>query len=70
MHRSIVISVLAGALVGGELIRTLRTGKARGRWGTITKQGRPDRYWRYVYSGYVALALCAAAAIWATVSSS
>jgi hypothetical protein len=47
MHRSqwiILLNLLPSAAVSADLFRTLRTGRARGRWGIITKQKRPERY--------------------------
>ena len=62
MNRSHVIILLAVALAlagGIDLTVTLRTGRARGRWsGTMTREKQPKRFWRYVYSGCVALVLC------------
>jgi hypothetical protein len=52
------------AFVAIDLWKTLRTGRARGRFGTITREGRPERYWRYVYASYVVLAACAGAFLW------
>ena len=31
----------------------------RGRYGTIIRDKQPRRFWRYVYSTYVVLLLCA-----------
>ena len=49
MNRSYVIIVLAGALAlidGIDLAVTLRTGRARGRSGTVTQEKQPKRFWR------------------------
>ena len=50
--------------VGLDLARTLRTGRARGRGGTITRAKRPQRFWRYVYASWVVLAACAGLFLW------
>jgi hypothetical protein len=60
-----LLLLLAAAYAGFDLFRTLRTGRARGRGGTITRKGRPDRYWRYVYGGFAVLLFFVAALVWA-----
>jgi hypothetical protein len=66
MNRLNVLFLLVGAYAAFDLIRTLRTGRARGRMGTITREGQPKRFWRYVYSGWAVLAFFVAAIVWAT----
>jgi hypothetical protein len=60
--------LLVAVLVGVDLMRTLQTGRARGRTGTMTKARQPERYWRYVYASCGFLALCAAALLWIMIS--
>jgi ABC-type Fe3+ transport system permease subunit len=60
----IFLVLLVIVLVGLDLYRTLSTGRARGRNGTITRKGQPDRYRRYVYASCALLALCAVALVW------
>jgi len=67
-ERLAFFDLLLAACVGFDLVQTLRTGRARGRWGTITRKHRPDRFWRYVYGDYVVLGMCAAALVWIIVS--
>ncbi|HKF73483.1 MAG TPA: hypothetical protein VKB68_17140 [Stellaceae bacterium] len=55
-------------LVAADLAWTLRSGRARGRFGTITRRGQPKRFWRYVYSSYVVLAFCAAVFLWVLIA--
>ena len=57
---------LLATFVGFDLIRTLRTGRAR-TWmnGTATREHQPGRYWRYVYGGYTMLLACVVVFIWA-----
>jgi hypothetical protein len=55
-------------LVGADLMRTLRTGRARGRGGIITRKGRPEKFWRYVYASYVLLAVCAGLFLWIVIA--
>jgi hypothetical protein len=67
MNRFNVLFLVVGAYAAFDLIRTLRTGRAHGRWsGTITRERQPKRFWRYVYAGCVVLAFFSAAFIWAT----
>ena len=62
--------LLALCLLGGgwttyDLISALRTGKARGRWGsTITREGRPKAFRTWVVAQYVVVALFAAGFVW------
>jgi hypothetical protein len=58
--------LLVAAYAGFDLIRTLRTGRARGWMGTITRERQPKRFWRYVYSSWAVLAFFVAAIVWAT----
>jgi hypothetical protein len=67
MNRLNILFLLVTAFAAFDLVRTLRTGRAHGRWsGTITRERQPKRYWRYVYAGWVALAFFLAAFVWAT----
>jgi len=52
------------ALVGIDLIRALRSGRARGRGGTITREGRPKKFRRYIYADWALLAACAGVLVW------
>ena len=60
----LLIDVALAVLVAGDLVRTLRTGRARGRFGTITRRGQPKRFWRYVYGSWAVLAFCAVLFLW------
>jgi hypothetical protein len=60
----IFLVLLVIVLVGLDLFRTLRTGRARARSSTITRQHQPERYWRYVYASCAMLVLCAVALVW------
>jgi hypothetical protein len=64
----ILLALGLSAIVIFDLVRTLRSGRARGKFGTITLKTQPDRYWRYVYWDYAVLGLCAVMIIWAFVS--
>ena len=63
--------LLALCLFGGgwavyDLISAIRTGRARGRWGsTITRKGRPKLFQTWVISQYFAVAMLAAGLVWA-----
>jgi hypothetical protein len=63
----ILLSLALAAMQGALLAIALRTGRAIGR-GTITREGQPRRFRRYVYSAYVVLLLCAATILWALTS--
>jgi len=63
-----ILFLVLAAMITFDLIVALRTGRARGRGGTITRKGQPRRFWRYVYSSYVMLLLCAGAILWALIS--
>ena len=68
-HDITVVIVLAlAALVAVDIVRTLKTGRARGRGGIVTRKGRPQKYWRYVYASYVMLAICAGLLLWALIA--
>jgi hypothetical protein len=56
----LLLYVLLTAMVTYDLVRTLRTGKARGRGGTVTRKGRPGLFKRYVIADVFMLVLCAA----------
>jgi hypothetical protein len=49
-------------------VRTLKTGRAAGRFGTVTRAHQPARYWRYVYAGYGVLAICLGLFCWVVLS--
>jgi hypothetical protein len=65
VNRLNILFLLVSAFAAFDLIRTLRTGRARARMG-VTRKHQPDRYWRYVYAGWAALAFFVAAFVWAT----
>jgi hypothetical protein len=65
---ALVLALVLAALVGGDLARTLRTGRAHGKFGTITRAHQPQRFWRYVYGDYAVLVLCAVMLLWALIS--
>ena len=63
----ILLALVLAAFVGFDLARTLRTGRARGRFGTITRK-QPARFRRYVYADWFVLVCCAGAILWALIS--
>ena len=67
-HILLLLDVALAAFVSVDLMRTLRTGRARGRGGIITRKGRPQKYWRYVYASYVVLAACAGLFLWIVIA--
>jgi hypothetical protein len=68
LHTLVLLLIGAIAWVGFDLVRTLQTGRARGRWGTITRLHRPEKFWRYVYASCAGLAVCVVVLIWIIVS--
>jgi hypothetical protein len=65
----VILAALALAAVDAfDLSFAVRTGRARGRYGTVTRKGQPRRFWRYVYGGYAVLLLCAGVILWALIS--
>ncbi|MDT7810469.1 MAG: hypothetical protein QOJ42_385 [Acidobacteriaceae bacterium] len=61
---TIFIALVLIAFLCADLARTLRTGRARGKGGWITKHGQPKRYWRYVYSNCGLLVVAGIMLIW------
>jgi hypothetical protein len=56
------------ALVTVDLVKALRTGKARGRGGTITREGRSALFKRQVIGDVIVLLFCAGVVVWWLVS--
>lgn len=63
----IFLDLIVAVLVVGDLIRTRKTGHARGRRGTITRAHQPARYRRYVYSSYAVLVFLLITFLWVTI---
>ena len=66
MHRHHLLIVLALGLAGYvsfDLFRTLRTGRAHGKFGIITRK-QSGRFRRYVYADWIVLAFCVVVIIW------
>jgi hypothetical protein len=61
------LDLAVAILVVWDLVRALKTGRARGRWGTITRAHQPERFWRYIYQSYALLAFLAATCVWVLV---
>jgi len=68
VHVLIVLDLLLALMVGLDLVQTLRTGRAHGRGGIITRKGRPQKFWRYVYASCAVLTLCGVALVWILLS--
>jgi len=68
-----VLILLGLCLAGGgwatcDLISAVRTGKARGRWGsTITRKGRPKAFRTWMIGQCEVVALFAAGVVWAAI---
>ena len=56
---TLLLMLAVAAMVSLDLVRALRTGKARGRFGTFTRKGRPALFKRYVVADVFMLVLCA-----------
>jgi hypothetical protein len=67
MRGIILPALVLAAIVGVNVAMTLRTGRARGKTGTITRAKQPQRFWCYVYSSYAVLAFCAGVILWALI---
>ena len=50
--------------IARDLRRTLRTGVARGKWGSFSRERNPQRFSRYVYASYVMIAFCVIVLFW------
>ena len=59
-----LLDSLLAVFVGYDLVWSLRTGRARGRFGTITRANQPRRFRRYIYGSYAVLAFCTGVAAW------
>ena len=70
--RGVFVIIALAAVVGVwqaiSLSRALRTGRTHSRYGTVTRQGQPDRFRRYVISAWIVLGLSAGAIAWALVA--
>lgn len=64
----LILDATLTAFVSFDLVRALRTGRARGRGGTVTRKGQPQRFRRYVYADFVVLAFGVIGFIWALAS--
>lgn len=68
LNYTIVLALIVAVLVIVDLQIALRTGRARGRSGTITRERQPDGFRRYIRGNYLALGLCAVMILWALFS--
>src|SRR5262249_26333062 len=66
-HLLLLLVICLGLWIAFDLYRTLRTGLAHGRLGTITRK-QERRFKRYVWSDWLMLALCAAVILWLLIS--
>lgn len=63
------LCLFGGGWATYDLISAMRTGKARGRWGsTITRKGRPKAFRVWMISQCVVVALFTAGLVWAAMS--
>ena len=62
----IVTALVVSAMVFEDLASAIRSGRARGPDGAITRKGQPE-FRRHIHSDYVFLGLCAVAILWALI---
>lgn len=64
----ILIALVAAAVVGSDLIRTIRTGRGLpNRIATTVTRKQPARFRRYLYADWIMLAFCLAVTLWALI---
>jgi hypothetical protein len=68
LNYTVVLALIAAAFLLVDLAIALRTGRARGLSGTITREREPDKFKRHIYINCAALALCAVMILWAVFS--
>ena len=60
-----LLFIILAVLVGVDLFSTLRSGRAHTRFhGTVTREHRPDRFWRYVWGDWAVLGFCVVTLFW------
>ena len=59
-----VLALCLGGWIVYDLKTVLRTGKARGRFGTVTRRGRPTLFRNYIIGDCIVLAGCAGVLLW------
>lgn len=66
-ERTILLLIAAGVFCAMDLMRTLRTGRAR-LWpsGIATREDQPEMFRWHIYGQLTVLMLCTAALIWVT----
>jgi hypothetical protein len=62
-HLLVLLALVLAAYVSFDLHRTLRTGRAHGRLGIITRE-QAGRFRRYVYANWAVLAFCVGMIVW------
>ena len=62
-----MLIICLGLFVAFDLYRTLRTGRAHARFGTITRK-QEGRFRRYIYGDWVVLAFCLGVVLWVLIS--
>ena len=65
--RLVTWGLILAAIVSFDLVRTLRTGRAHGTCGIITRKAQPGRFQRYVYGDWLVLGLSTGIVIYALV---
>jgi hypothetical protein len=64
----ILIALVVAAIVGFDLVRTIRTGRGLpNRITTTVTRKQPQRFRRYLYGDWIVLAFCAALILWALI---
>jgi hypothetical protein len=67
-HKIILLALALAAFVSFDLIRTIGSGRAHGKFGVFTRKAQPQRFQRYLYGNWIVLALCLATILWSLIS--
>jgi hypothetical protein len=61
-------AVSLGVFISFDVTTAIRTGRARGKFGTITRARRPDAFRRYIIGDVIVLAFCLGVTIWLAIN--
>jgi hypothetical protein len=62
-HPLILLALGLAVFVSVDLLRTLRTGRAQGKFGVISRK-QAGRFRRYVFANWAVLAFCVVVIAW------
>jgi hypothetical protein len=60
----VLLSLGLAGYVSFDLLRTLRTGRAHGKFRVFTSKKQPAAFRRYVYADWIVLAFCVVVIMW------